>query len=548
MESLLALPDVERIYSTLLRTAEATSLARLAVEYSIKEAAEVKTSFEFDLNWQNEPAAPYRQVITVGQQLFFLYGENILLAVIYYNRNAASALWFYKLQDFGEPNINYCAILPNGMVEFTHAVPDPTGPFQAHGPVIFASEGLKGECMMYADGVPNDASIAAGMTTWSFLFVNPFPGDPPPATLGLISLGRFNNGEPTKTGFLDINGAPLTTEGCVPIVTAANTATTWKQTVSDDVYMQIVADNSGGVVPPSVSQGGAIISVKGRCSVWSHYPCADVWDSITNYANGETNFVANNLTLWNPNKAVPMSAVVYGAKLLNPTDDVNIMRYCLGGDASQLITTLGPPSARKTRTWTHGVHTAVLPVDASWQSWIEVLSASSNNAASGIYDAKYRRTGSGLNGVQRSQVKCILLNCQGITNATVLEGMTVHARVASAWMYTSSKQSADQRMPSVFPDVWSRAMCIAQATYPVFEELDPNTSVKPLKVLMAEMWDQWRLIQSNAAARIPGQGVPTGLTPISERQQLKRQDEDEADTSLAPIAKLRRVLIKKEKS
>ena len=267
MESLLALPDVERIYSTLLRTAEATSLARLAVEYSIKEAAEVKTSFEFDLNRQNEPAAPYRQVITLGQQLFFLYGENILLAIIYYNRNAASALWFYKLQDFGEPNINYCAILPNGMVEFTHAVPDPTGPFQAHGPVIFASEGLKGECMMYADGVPNDASISSGMTTWSFLFVNPFPGNPPPATVGFISIGRFNNGEPSKTGFLTSLGAPLSPEGCVPIVTTPNTATTWLQTISDDVYLQIVADNTGAVVPPSVSQGGAIISVKGKCSV-----------------------------------------------------------------------------------------------------------------------------------------------------------------------------------------------------------------------------------------------------------------------------------------
>lgn len=547
MESPFLPQDAERIYSTLLRTAEATNLARLAIEYSIKEAAEVKTSFEFDINWQNEPDPAYRQVVTLGQQLFFLYCENILLAIIYYLRNAPSSQWFYRLQDFGEPNINNCAILANGQVEFTHAIPDPTGPFQAHGPVLFASEGLKGECMIYADGVPYNAPLAAGMTLWSFQFVNPFPGGGPP-TLGAIALGRFNNGEPTNTGFLTAAGGPLTpVDGNVPIVTAAGTPTTWCQTVSDDVFLQIVADNSGGVVPPAVAVGGAVISVRGRCSVWSHWPCADVWESITNYANGETNFIANNLTLWNPNKAVPMSATCYGVKLLNTTDDVAIMRYCLGGDASQYVTTLGPPSARKTGAWVHGLHTALLPVDSSWQSWISVLTAASNNAASGVYDAKYRRTGSGLDGVRRAQVKCILLNCQGIQGATVLEGMTVHGRVASAWMYTSSKQSADQRMPSIFPDQWARALCVAQATYPVYEDLDPNRSVKPLAILMEEMMQRWRAIQSNAGARIAGQGIATGLTPISENEQLKRQNIDEAETSMAPLAKLRRFVVKAEK-
>lgn len=555
MESLFPLPDAERIFSTLLRTAECTNLARLAVEYAVKEAAESKTSFEFDLNFQAEPGVDFRQVITPGQQLWFLYCENILCCIIYYQRNALGIRWFYRGQDFGEANVNACRVLPNGMIEITHAIPDPQGPFQAHGPVLFASEGIKGECMLYADGVPYaGAAVGALATVWSLTFVNAFPVGSP-ATMGFVALGRYNNEDPTNDGFVTTAGANLTPQGNVPIVTApVGTATQWVQTISDDVYLQIVADNTGAVPPPSVLTGGVLLTVTGTCSVWSHYPCADVWASITTYANGETLFLANNLTLWNPNRNVPMSAMVYGNKLLNSTDDVSIMRYAKGGDASQLMTQLGPPQSRDECTWTHGIHVSLLPADTSWQNYAEVLTAASNNASSGIYDAKYRRQGSGLNGVLRAQVKVICLNVQGITNATVLEGMTVHSRVVSAWMYTSSRQSPDQRIPTIFPDVWTRCMCIAQAGNPIFEVLDPNRQVKPLSALMAEMITRWRQCSSNNGARIAGQGIPQGMSaPESGRlktQQdlaiLKRQNEQEAASALEPLKRLK-AIIKLEK-
>lgn len=515
----------------------------------MKEAAEVKTSFDFSLNWQAEPDVAYRQVITPGQELFFLYCESILLAIIYYQRNPLSLLWYYNAQDFGESG-NTVQVLSNGMVEFTHAVPDVTSIFPAHGPVLFASEGPKGESMLYADGVPTPGSPPSGFlpTTWTFQFANNYPGgSPPAATVGLIVLGRYNNGEPTadNSGFLTTGGAAITGGG-IPIVTAASTPTQWIQVISDDVFLTIIEDGVNPF-PPAWSAGGVSkLSVKGKCSVWSHYPPQEVWNSITNYANGETQFIANNLTLWNPNKAVPMSAEYLGLKLLNPTDDVAIMRYCLGGEATQFASTLGVPSTRETGTWLHGLHTACLPADQSWQSWSEVLSAASNNAATGIYDAKYRRSGQGLGGVQRSQVKCIILTVQGITNATVLEGMTVHGRVASAWMYTSSKQSVDSRMPSIFPDIWERVLAFAQATYPVVEELDPNRSVKPLRVLMNEMYERWLLISGNDDAYLAGQGIPRGLTPTSRNQAVKRQVEDEAELANEPINRLKRLMQKKK--
>lgn len=544
MESLFPVPAAELIFSTLFRTASATNLARVATQYGMKLAAEVKTSFDFSLNWQAEPDVTYRQVITPGQQLFFLYCESILLALIYYQRNPLSLLWYYVLQDFGESN-NTVQVLSNGMVEFTHAIPDPTCIFQAHGPVEFASEGPKGESMIYADGVPQPGTPPAGFqpTTWSFQLVNAYPSGTPPATCGLIVLGRYNNGEPTadNSGFLDSTGAPITGGG-VPISTSA--PTTWIQTISDDVFLTVIEDGVTQTPPAWLAGGVSKLSVKGRCSVWSHFPPQEVWNSITNYANGETQFVANNLTLWNPNKAVPMSAEYLALVLQNPTDDVNIMRYCLGGEATQFASTLGPSSSRKPGTWNHGLHTACLPADTSWANWSEVLSAASNNAATGIYDAKYRRSGQGLGGVQRSQVRCIILTVQGITNATVLEGMTVHGLVASAWMYTSSKQSADSRMPTIFPDVWERVMAFAQGTYPVVEELDPNRSVPPLKALMADMYERWLLLSGSKSAYIAGQGVSVGLSPISQNQQLKRQVEGEAESALTPINKLRRMLKK----
>lgn len=549
MESLFPLPAAARIFNTLLRTSEATNLARVAIQYGLKEAAEVKTSFDFSLNWQAEPDIAYRQVITPGQQLFFLYCESILLAIIYYQRNPNSLLWFYVLQDFGESN-NTVQILNNGMVEFTHAIPDPTSIFPAHGPVIFASEGPKGESMMYADGVPQPASPPSGFlpTTWSLQIANAYPGSPPAATVGLIQLGRYNNGEPTmdNSGFLTSALGSVGTG--IPIPTAAATPATWVQVISDDVFLTIVSDGVNPIPPAWVNGGISALSVKGKCSVWSHFPPQEVWNSITDFANGETQFLANNLTLWNPNKAVPMSAEYLGLKLLNPTDDVAIMRYCLGGEATQFASTLGPPSARKPGTWNHGLHTACLSADPSWQSWSEVLSAASNNAATGIYDAKYRRSGQGLGGVQRSQVKCIILSVQGITNATVLEGMTVHGLVASAWTYTSSKQIADARIPSMFPDVWERVMAFAQATYPVVEELDPNRCVVPLEVLMDVMYKRWLLLQGNNEATVKGQGIPRGLSPYGENAQLKRQVEAEAESASTPLAKLRRLMQKKQQA
>lgn len=529
MESPFNLGDVERIYNTLFRVADCVNLARLAIEYGVKEAAESKTSFEFDINWQNEPTnAGYKQVITIGQQLFFLYAENILLAIIYYQRNAASARWFYKLQDFGESPANICPILPNGQVEFTHAIPDQAqGPFFAHGPVIFASEGPKGESMLYADGVQYNNTLD-GLTTWSFTFA----ASAPTGALS-IAASRYDNGVTSRDGFNNVAGGAAYTTGDIPIITGAATPTTFLQTVSDEAFFTIVT-NAGyaGTIPEiaAVLSGGIQISVTGKCSVWSHYPCEDVWASITNYASGETLFLANNLTLWNPNRAVPMSATIVAAKLLNPTDDVNIRRYCLGGDAVNIITTLGTPSTRKSGTWKHGMHSALLPADPSWQNYIEVLTAASSNASSGIYDAKYRRSGSGRDGVQRSQVKVFCITCAGVQGATVLEGMTIHGRVASAWLYTSSKQTADSRMPGMFPDTWSRAMCVAQATYPVYEDLDANCCVPPIGMLIGQIMERWNYQRAlGGSARQNGTGIARGLDDtLGETQQLKRQAYAEA--------------------
>lgn len=526
MESPFNLGDVERIYNTLFRVADCVNLARLAIEYGVKEAAESKTSFEFDLNWQNEPSnAAYKQVITIGQQLFFLYAENILLAIIYYQRNAASARWFYKAQDFGESNVNICPILANGQVEFTHAIPDQAqGPFLAHGPVLFASEGPKGESMLYADGVQYVAGIEC--TTWSFNFAAPAP-----AGALAIAASRYDNGITSRSGFSTTGGAPIPS-GDIDIL-PAGAATTFLQTVSDEAFFTIFTKpgfNGSTAEITAVLNGGIQIFVSGRCSVWSHYPCEDVWASITNYASGETLFLANNLTLWNPNRAVPMSATIVAAKLLNPTDDVNIRRYCLGGDAVNIITTLGTPSSRKTGTWKHGLHSALLPADPSWQNYIEVLTAASSNASSGIYDAKYRRSGSGRDGVQRSQVKVFCITCAGVQGATVLEGMTIHGRVASAWLYTSSRQTADARMPGMFPDTWSRAMCVAQSTYPVYEDLDANCCVPPIGMLVGQIMERWNYQRAlGGAARQNGTGIARGLDDtMGETQQLKRQAYAEA--------------------
>lgn len=510
--------DAELIFSTLFRIAETTNLARVAVAFAVKEAVENKTTFEMDLNWQNEPIAAYRQVITLGQMLWFLYCESILLVIIFYQRNENSLLWSMNVQDFGENNINVIPILSTGYLEFTHAVPSNTNAFDAHGPVLFASEGSKGERMLYADAVPYNAAIYN--TTWSLGFiVTPGAND-----TGSINPLRYGSAEElTATGFAQLNGAPLVNN--VVSLVNGQASYQWLQVVSGDVAIQIT-----GPLTAALVAGGVLLSVSGKCSVWSHYPAEDVWDNITLYSTGETRLISTNLTIWNPNKAVPMAATIMGAKLVNPNDDVAIRQYCLAGNATNYASTLGVPTLRKTANWQWGSHFAVLPADGSYVSFSEVLSSTSSNSSSGVFDAAYRRSGQGLDGVRRGQTKVAIISMAAVQGATVLEGMYCHFRVAAAWDYTTSKQSGDARMPGYLPSAWIDNIAIAQATYPIFEDLDDNGNLPPLKFLMSQMSSKWALLRAgNRAAHINGQGIANGLSPAMPLNGLKREAEDEVE-------------------
>lgn len=550
MERVLYSDDMVVIFSTLFRIVETPNLARVAVAWGAKEAVESKTSDELDLQWQNEPPLVSRQIRTIGQMVWLLYCETILMVLIFYQRNPAQATWEYIANDFGENPTTTLPILPNGYPEITHGLAS-TNPayFPSHGPVLFASYGPENETLLYGDAVPYVGLVngtLSYLTAWTITFaVTPSSAalaDNTAIPGAYITMKRYANGlmtsDPTAWGYNN----PVTNAyvgGCTqPILVGVRTY----------IFYQLISDDANALFVPGALDAGVIpgglsgLSVTGTCGTWSHYPAPSIWNNITQYASGETRQIGTNLTIWNPNIAVPMAGTVTAAKLENPTDDYAVMQVCLAGSASQYLATLGAPSLRKTGTWQNGIHMACLPADESFVNFSAVLSQVGNNSSSGIYDAGYIRSGQGYEGIRRGQVKAFVLTLQGAVSASVLEGMFCRFRWAVAWDYTTANPTQDARMPGFLPGEWIDAVTVAQTTAPVYEDLLPNGAVPPIDMLLAFMRKEFiRLRAANRTAAQAGQGDGgAGLAPTVPGSNIRK--EIAAESAPEKVKRLRAAL------